>query len=387
MSNDQDNYAVGGFREYQDGKQERDPDQVHPHTGFVRDEEVDKQLSLRDIHHNPNQWEGKAAKDYLSVGKNKDILRVQGSETARNALDNGDTLTLKHYIGDPHQQADMAAIKDVTRMQEIVAGPAPIIVILGDPGDGKTELASLLLQLRDRWTDGELLIGSNVRTLPVLNEWERDNGDLEDGWIPNFPLLDEWVRQDGDPIENKQQPKAFLGDEFSTNASGTGKDGQEVRKKMGPLVFKIRKFGGMLVYIGHDESSIHPLLWRLGTIIKKKSQKKAVVADRISNGKLQDVDPRPLENIPPSDWSPHTKDTAPWSWTAPTGDDDEGMDEESIKRVAAWTMADARDRGVTPRETAKFVPYTHTTVRNWLDDIDKGGEKADWVSAVNAAIA
>ncbi|WP_135821078.1 P-loop NTPase family protein [Halostella litorea] len=389
MSDEQDNYTVGGFREYQDGNRERDPKEVLPHSGFVRDEKVDRQLAMRAVHHDTEKWDGKAAADYLQVQKNRDILRAEGSDTARNALENGDTVTLKHYIGDPSQQADMAGIKTVTRLQEIVAGPAPVIVVLGEMGAGKSDFAGLLGQLRQRWVDGNLLVGSNIRTLDRNDDWVREDGSVDDGWIPNYPLLTEWVAQDGDPVENPQQPKLFIGDEFSSAASGSGEQGHKVRKLMGPLVFKIRKYGGALIYIGHDESSIHPLLWRVGTIIKKQSKKKAVVADRISGGKLVDVDPRPLEGIPPTDWNMATEEASDWSWDAPKGDekDGEAVAEEDVKRVAMWTMKACRDRGMSPYEIEDFVPYTRTTVKNWLDDYESGGEKREWVSTVEQVIA
>ncbi|WP_176393199.1 P-loop NTPase family protein [Natronolimnobius baerhuensis] len=388
-TNEQEAYAVGGFREWQDGNLERDPDEVLPHSGFVRDEQVDRQLTMRAIHHDVDRWDGKASKDYLAVGKNRKILKAEGSETARNALENGDTLTLKHYIGDPSQEADLAGIKAVTRLQEIVAGPAPVIVLLGEMGAGKTDFAGLLGQLRERWVDGDLLVGSNIRTLDRINRWVREDGSVEDGWIPHYPLLEEWVTQDGDPVHNSQQPKLFIGDEFSSNASGTGEDGHKVRQKMGPLVYKIRKYGGALIYIAHGESSIHPMLWRVGTIIKKKSQKRAIVADRVSGGTLQGIDPRPLEGIPPTDWNYNTKDEADWNWEAPSSGDkeDDAIAETDIKKVAAWTMEECRRQGMSPRETAEFVPYSHTTVGNWWKDIDNGGEKANWVSTVEQVIA
>ena len=389
-TNEQENYTVGGFREFQQNNLERDPEEVLPHSGFVRDEQVDRQLAMRAIHHDTDRWDGKAAKDYLAVGKNRDILQVSGSETARNALENGDTLTLKQYIGDPSQEADLAGIKAVTRLQEIVAGPAPVIVLLGEMGAGKTDFAGLLGQLRERWVDGNLKVASNIRTLDRLDRWVRDDGSVEDGWIPNYPLLEEWVQQDGDPVEHSQQPKLFIGDEFSTNASGTGEDGHKVRQKMGPLVFKIRKYGGALIYIAHGESSIHPMLWRVGTIIKKTSQKTAVVADRVSGGSLQDVDPRPLEGIPPTDWGFNTNDEADWSWSEPAGDDKDNetaIAEADVKRVAMWTMKDLRDRGFSPYEIEKYVPYSRTTVGNWLDEYDEGGEKREWVSSVESVIA
>jgi hypothetical protein len=391
MTDEQDNYTVGGFREFQDGNLERDPDEVVPHSGFVRDEQVDRQMTMRAIHHDADRWDGKPAADYLSVQKNRDILRAEGSETARNALENGDTVTLKHYVGDPSQHADMAGIKTVTRMQEIVAGPAPVIVVLGEMGAGKSNFAGLLGQLRERWVDGDLLVGSNIQTLDRNDDWVREDGSVGDGYVPNYPLLTEWVEQDGDPVENPQQPKLFVGDEFSSAASGSGEDGHLVRKLMGPLVFKIRKYGGALIYIGHDESSIHPMLWRVGTIIKKESKKKAVVADRISGGKLVDVDPRPLEGIPPTDWSMNTKEASEWSWQAPSNDEPatDDLERDDIKRVAMWTIKTCvRDQGMTPNQASKFVPFSDTTVYNWLDDYDEGDrEKREWVETVDRVIA
>jgi hypothetical protein len=388
MGDEQDNFTVGGFREFQDGNQERDPEQVLPHTGFVRDEQVDRQLAMRAIHHDTDEWDGKAAADYLEVGKNRDILRAEGHETARDALSHGDTVTLKHYIGDPSQEADMAGVKTVARLEDIVAGPAPVIIILGEMGAGKSDFAGLIGQLRDHWVDGDLLVGTNIKSLERKDRWTRETGEVEDGWIPNYDLLTEWVEQDGDPLVHSQQPKLFIGDEFSSAASGSGKQGHQVRQKMGPLVYKIRKYGGALVYIAHGESSIHPMLWRVGTIIKKTSQKTAVIADRVSNGKLVDVDPRPLEGIPPTDWNMNDKEASDWSWTddadAEPGD---AMPEEDVKRVSMWTIKACMDEGMSPRETAKFVPYSHTTAKNWYEEYQQGGEKADWVSQVQEVIA
>ncbi|MFC6951946.1 hypothetical protein [Halorubellus litoreus] len=386
MGDEQDNYTVGGFREFQDGNRERDPEQVLPHTAFVRDEQVDRQLAMRAIHHDPEKWEGKAPANYMEVGKNRDILRAEGHETARDAVANGDTVTLKHYIGDPSQEADLAGIKAVTRLEDIVAGPAPVIVVLGEMGAGKSDFAGLLGQLRQRWVSGDLLVGSNIRTLDRNDRWVRDDGTVEDGWIPNYELLTEWVQQDGDPVQNSQQPKLFIGDEFSSSASGTGKQGHEVRKKMGPLVYKIRKYGGALIYIAHGESSIHPLLWRVGTIIKKESQKTAVIADRVSGGELRGVDPRPLEGIPPTDWNMSTDEASEWSWSAGEGDDEDALEEDSVKQVAAWTIKTCKEGGMSDRETAEYVPYSHATVRNWWNDIQSNGERAQWVSNVEAVI-
>jgi len=159
------------------------------------------------------------------------------------------------------------------------------------------------------------------------------------------------------------------------------------RKLMGPLVFKVRKFGGALIVIAHDESSIHPLLWRLGVIVKKVSQKKAVVADSIKNGEIRDVITE-IEGIPPTDWRYNDKEASSWSWSDTSSDSDEAeIAEMDVKRVSMWTIAQGMENGESPRAIAENVPYSHQTVRNWWKEYQNGGEKREWVSDVQTAIA
>ncbi len=81
-------------------------------------------------------------------------------------------------------------------------------------------------------------------------------------------------------------------------------------------------------------------------------------------------------------------DKADWNWNAPGGDvDEDPIDEQDVKQVAAWTMEECRKQGMSARETAEFVPYSHATVSNWWKEIDEGGEKRDWVDTVEQVIA
>jgi hypothetical protein len=194
-------------------------------------------------------------------------------------------------------------------------------------------------------------------------------------------MLREWLQQDGDPLRHTQRPKLFIGDEFSSAASGRGKQGYETAQKMGPLVYKIRKYGGALIYIAHGPKSIHPLLWRVGTIVKKTSQKKAVVADRIEDTRLEDVQFE-IEGIPPTDWRFDTSEASPWSWRQ-REDPDETVDEAVIRReVAIYTAIHCKEQGLSTRETAQFVPFGKSWVANrWQEyrDDDKHQELLDRV--------
>jgi hypothetical protein len=252
-------------------------------------------------------------------------------------------------------------------------------------GTGKTDVCGLLGQRASHLLDVEQ-VASNIPTLRETTQWTDREGRERDGFVPNYRTLEEWVKQDGDPMDARQSTKLFIGDEFSSAGSGVGKDGYQVRTKMGPLVFKIRKYGGLLIYVAHDASSIHPLLWRLGVVIKKVSKKEAIIAEKIVNGEIRDERFR-VEGIPPTDWRYDTNDPAMWSWT---GADDEGDDEpepESVAwDVACWTAIKSGEEGLASREAAKFVPFEYRWVADRRKEHRENNEHKDALHRVEALI-
>ncbi|MBP2250437.1 hypothetical protein J2754_000734 [Halarchaeum solikamskense] len=392
----QDLYTPAQQREHLDAYGIRDP-LAHPNAGIVQDPLVNRFLGVLSNSYDPTASDRPGdlpgrAEDLDEVER---ISAVSAAERHREALADGDMQTLKHLTGQQDQRADVSGIKAIGKIDDLVTGPAPVICVIGEMGAGKSDFAGLLGQ---RWVHHHpgTMVASNIRTLQEKTPWpvEDDDGNElppsereHDGWIPNYPTLMDWVKHEGNPLETDQTPKLFIGDEFSSAASGTGKEGHQVRQKMGPLVFKIRKYGGCLIYIGHDESSLHPMLWRVGTIVKKTSQKTAVIADRVSNGQLRGKQGT-IEGIPPTDWRMETEEASEWSWTRPSGDDEEaeGIAEIDVKKTAMWTMVACREQGMSPYETQEFVPYSRTTVKSWLEEYDDGGERVDWVADVEAVI-
>jgi len=380
MSDDNDVYTPAQYREHLEQRGIRDPD-AHVHSGIVRDPRVSRYLSLLDEHYDPE--------DDDLPGRAQDLKEVQrmraiaATETGRAAMENGDMPSLKHLTGQRDQQADVSGMKAIQKIDQIIESPAPVIVILGEMGAGKTNFAGLVGQRASHLLDVEH-VASNIRTLRETTEWVDDDGELRDGYISSFGTMAEWVQQDGDPLDRPQSQKLFIGDEFSSVADGTGKSGYLARKKMGPLVFKIRKYNGMLVYIAHDESSIHPLLWRVGVIIKKTSKKTAVVADKITNGELADVQFE-IDGVPPTDWRYNDSDPSPWSWTA-TDDGEEPEPGEVAYDVAVWTVKRCKEDGMSHRETARFVPFGKSWVGDRWDEIREGEHVAamDRVEAITA---
>lgn len=384
MVDDNDVYTPAQYREHQDGYGVREPD-AHAHAGIVRDEDVSRYLAVLGETYDPTALDepGRMPGEADGLAEVQRIRSIAATETARQALDAGDMPTLKHLTGDQQQRADISGIKAIQQIDQIITSPAPVIVILGEMGTGKTDLAGLFGQ-RARHLLGIEKVASNIPTLKEVDEWTDDDGDTRSGFVPNFATMEEWVQQDGDPLRNEQASKLFIGDEFSSVGDGGGKAGYLMRKKMGPLVFKIRKYDGLLIYVAHDESSIHPLLWRVGVIVKKTAKKEAIVADKIKSGELRDERFR-ISGIPQTDWRYNTKDPAVWSWT----DDEDGDDPEPGEvayDVALWTVKACKDDGLSHRETAAYVPFGKSWVGDRWPEIREGdhAEALDRVEALTA---
>ena len=387
MTDDNDVYTPAQYREHQDGYGVREPDAAR-HAGIVRDPEVSRFLAIQSEHYDPLEADepGRMPGEADGLGEVQEIRAIEGTETARTALEAGDMPTLKHLTGDQNERADISGMKAIQQVDEILQDPAPVIVIIGDMGTGKTDLACLLAQ-RAKHLLGIEKVASNVPTLKETDQWEDSNGETRDGFVPNWRSLEEWVQQDGDPLEKPQVPKLFVGDEFSSGGDGTGKSGYLMRQKMGPLVFKIRKYDGLLIYVAHDESSIHPLLWRVGYIIKKHSHKEATIAEKIKNAEIRD-EIASIDGIPQTDWRYDTNDPAVWSWTGAEPDEDENPEPGSVAYdVAVWTSIRGKEEGLSNREIAKFVPYSYEWVRSRWNEYEKDGEHQDTIDSVEAITA
>jgi hypothetical protein len=156
--------------------------------------------------------------------------------------------------------------------------------------------------------------------------------------------------------------------------------------KLGPLIFKLRKWGGMLVIVGHDESSIHPLAWRLGTIIYKTDKKEAELYNKIKNGELREPIGDPIEGIPPSDWGANDKEASSWAWERPESDEAE-LTKDEVDTVAIYTAIRCKEDGLSDRATAKYVPYSRGWVNSRWSEYREDGEHVETIDTVEAVIA
>lgn len=388
MTDDNELFTAAAAREYVEGFTDRDPDAM-PHGGVVQNPKVRRYLSILRESWDPEQYAdrpGDLPADPADLDAVRKAVAVETTETFGDAMDHGDMPTLKHFTGDTEQRADVSGIKAIGKVDQLVTGPAPVIVILGEMGDGKTDFSGLLGQRAVHHADGPTKVASNIQSLKETDEWTDRSGERRDGWIPNFPTLKEWVEHEGDPLENEQSRKIFIGDEFSISASGHGAAGHETATKMAPLIYLIRKYNGVLIYIAHGPKSIHPLMWRVGTIVQKRGQKDAVIADEVKGGRVAGVREE-ITGIPPTDWRFATEEASSWSWERPAGDEADGPAweaDEAAKNTAIWTAIRCKEMGMSDRETAEYVPYSHGWVNSRWKEYEQEGKHRDTVSTVEA---
>jgi len=370
MTDEQELFTAAGFREHQDGFGARDPD-AHRHAGIVRDEQVARYLSIMHEEYRPEEADHPVDMPGTvdGLGEYQQLRSMAASETAREALQNGDMTTIKHLTGDTNQRADVSGLKAIRALKSLVTGPAPMFYIWAEPGAGKSNFSFLLGQLWKHEHGEDALVASNVRTLMESDPWppeevvERHDMEIapesNDGWLSNFGQLQEWIEQDGDPMQHDQRPKLFIFDEASSSAGGGGNSGFQTKMKMGPLAYKIRKYNGALIVIGHDGKDVHPLIRELGVAIHKDDLKDATFYDDVQNRKGKG-EKFALTGIPETDWRYDDSEPTTWSWSTPSDNQDS---EPDAKDMALWTAIACKEEGMTGGEIADFMPYS----RSWVD--------------------
>ncbi|GGN17864.1 hypothetical protein [Halarchaeum nitratireducens] len=385
MSEDGEQYTPPQLREHQAEHGHRDP-LVHQHTGITRDPALSRFLSIQANSYDPVSYAetpGKMPGDPAETDLVQTILQNEATDVGREALEEGDMATLKHLTGDAGQQADVSGLKAIGKIDRLLDNPAPVLTLLGKMGKGKTDFAFMLAQRLTALADERVLVGTNVRTLREA-----------DTFIPDFPTLKEWLEQDGDPTTNAQRRKVFIGDEFSISASGRGKAGYETAQKMGPMLFLIRKYNGALIYIAHTPHSIHPMLRRMSTIIRKTDRKVAEID--VQGGETTNPS-YTIEGVPPTDWRYNDKEASTWSWDAdPEAVADGGKSvavediastESEARKISIATAIDGMQLGMSSREIAEYIDYSYKWVQNRQKEYRDDGEHREVVIEVDSVLS
>lgn len=357
--------------------------EAHKHTARAGDDLTRKLLSYLVTHYDPHvaaaQYDEIEPQDMPSQADAcrlfRDVLGIEETETLSRAVHQGDVQTQSAAVGDPAAQSDISGLKAIQELIDLLAIPAPIIYIFGEPGSGKTNFALLLAQLWQREQGDDATIGSNIRTWEEADEWHPSYGSLRS-------RLDEQTKQlpeGGITAHEDASPYLFVFDEASSHASGRGEDGYEAGMKLGPLVYKIRKAQAGLVIIGHDGKDVHPAVRTLATVVERyrgEVKKATVYEDVVERQGRNEI--MSLTGIPQTDMVYDDKEATSWEWH------DEPTEEDAIE-ARALEMAEDLAQEMTDDEREKYAYRMYTA--DWMDlsqmDVAKVfGRDQSWVSRV-----
>lgn len=333
---DSDAWAFTEGKDWKDGRSRRENPYVHDHAGEVdRDTTREVLTAIRQAFERAMDrgWidiEGEASIQHVEdLAKWQHLEEHARTEQFAAAVDEGDAEAIRAMVGSEQRRPDLSGYRTLEQLRDIVGAPAFIGYMWAPPGAGKTNFGCLLGEI---WShehpEGE--VATNIRSL-----------EQADRWIQTYPSLVDWLTGDADDWtgEGEGTRKLFIFDEASSHASGRGAQGYETAKKLGPLLYKIRKYGGSLIIIGHDGRDVHPAVRALGKAIHKEDLKRATIYESVHNREGED-EIFSLEGIPQTSWSYDDKEATSWNW---------GEDENELEREAMDLAEDMADERVQDR--------------------------------------
>ena len=370
MTNDGSNsgeWAASESKDWKDGRHRRDNTHVYPHAGEVPDPRTRRHLSALT-----SVYERIAQKGYLRVGATdpdtfadtdeyRTIMGHHATEGFSSAISQGDAAGVRHYVGSQESTPDISGYRAIQCIEDLIIGDASMLYIYGHMGNGKSMFASLIAEIWKRQMPGSAQVAANSRTI-----------DGATG-ITTWPALNDWmIESESTILAGEATRKLFIFDEASSQASGRGRDGYDAGTKLATMCYKIRKYGGSLIIIGHDGKDVHPAVREMCTAFHKTGKKTGQFYREVKNRKGRDPITQPLEGIPLPDkeWQPNTYDLADWAWR--TGEDD-GIDaDDAFEQMAIWTVIRCKEDGLTDRNTAEFVPFGKSKVNRVWNDYQDG---------------
>lgn len=373
-------WAASESKDWKDGRHRRENKHVYAHAGEIRDRSSRRHVSIMKAAYERAHRRGWLEDGWPASFEETELYRERmgyhATEGFSERLADGDAAGIRHYVGSQKDEPDVSGIRVLRTLEDLIGSEAAMLYLFGHMGNGKTFFACLLAELWHGMMGEHAEIATNIRTL-----------EAADHWIADWPSLKEWMEEDEDTVlAGNQTPKLFILDEASSQASGRGKDGWDAATKLAVMCYKIRKYGGALIIIGHDGKDVAPAVRELCTACHKTGQKTAQFFRSVKNREGRDPLTEPLKGIPLPDksWQPNTNDLAPWSWST---DEEEIEDEQAFKDMAIWTIIKCRESGLSTRDTAEIVPYGKTTVGNVWKAYQEEGKHRDTVDSVEEVFA
>ncbi|WP_135533248.1 hypothetical protein [Halostella pelagica] len=373
-ASDNEVYVPSQLREWMAGHGHRDNLESLLHAGVIKDPKVRHALTLIANFYDPYECERPDLMPEHPGGLEvvQRTLAAHGTEAITEAVSTGDIPTMRYLMGDTTQRADISGVRAIDDLDEQVDVNVLVWYVYGFMGQGKSSFAMFS---GERWKrhNPNGLIGSNIRDFTA-----------KDKWLDSWGTLDQWLKQ------NPDAPKLFIFDEANSHAGGHGRDGYEAKTKLGPMIYKIRKWNANLIIIGHDGKDITPLVRELATIVHKESKKRATFYRSINNrtpaGEIVSLD-----GIPDTKWDFDDEEATDWSWEDHRDKDDRDGDPDhtdgpTAREAAIYTVIRGKEQGQTNDEVAEFVPYSGEWARQRWNEYNDDGEHAELVAKVEDEI-
>jgi hypothetical protein len=369
------------LREWVRGNKPTDPEPFE-HTGLLDDGRVRRLVSVMVAQWDPDEARRRGLPaDPTDTALYRRLVGIESTESMSRAVESGQVQRASHAVGDTGMRADMSSLKTIYRLESVVSGRAPIFYLFGHMGSGKTSKACLIAQIFDKVHGGSetpssithVDLASNIRTLD------------EATYIDNFRDLKSWFKQNTKTVNGAEvgredvKPKFYILDEASTSASGTGQSGYQVREKMAPLIYAVRKASGGIAVVGHDAKSVSPVFRALGTVVKcfKDEVKRAVFAEDVDpdTGDVRDRVCPPLTGIPDTDLSPNGQEQPRFRWTAEDEPEPDELDLDAVQSLA---------EDVSKAQKKRLVYQIEQARRDGLLDDDETGARPSQTSLADA---
>jgi hypothetical protein len=324
---------------------------------------------------------------------------MESTDVVSRGVLEGQTQVASFATGDPAKRADISSLRTLRTLESVLAGRAPVAYIFGHMGSGKTSKAHLFAQLFDRVHGGtekptqitHIDLASNIRSSEQATH------------INNFGEVKRWFKEntkhvDGTEVAREDTtPKLYILDEASSSAGGSGRQGHEVRKKMAPLVYAVRKSNGALIVIGHDGKDVAPVFRALGTIFKahKDDQTKLTIAEDVKDREVRDVVAE-VKGVPDTDLSYNDGEQPTFSWhdRPHSGGESESWDVSDLedladdvskaeKKLLVHRLEDARRDGLLDSESGETpsqeqlaigVGIAQSTWSTWFNEVERGDD-------------
>jgi hypothetical protein len=366
-----DEWAFSESKDWKDGRHKRANEWVRSVAGEIEDRDRRKWLEAIELAYQRayrRGWLSADAPPSVEQLRAYRELRSDGeTETFARRVEDGEGGKLRSHVGSQTDEVDVSGWDDIERIRQIAAQQPFMLYIYGEPGTGKTASALKIARHHVDQVDQYVEVGTNIRT--AVEQTPR-----VDRHIPNWDSLKDWMIKDQQTVlEGDVEPKLFIFDEASSHASGGGMDGWETMIKLATLIYKIRKYGGSILIIGHDGKDLHPAVRELCQVLHKTEKESARFYESIKNRSGKDPITPEISGWPDTKWNYEDLDPAPWDWSRKSGEDGGEAASGDITRELAYKEMSI---ALVVKERQSENPLSHAKIANQKLN---GAYSAEWV--------